>query len=166
TPGGRAAAKYPELQKYLAEHQINASDLPAVRSAVLAIRRRKGMVIDSADPDTRSDGSFFTNPIIPPHQFEDFEHRARAIVGEKIIIPRYPAENGVKLSAAWLMEHAGFTKGFTLGRAGLSSKHCLAIINRNHATAADVLELVKLIQDGVKKTFNITLQPEPNFIGF
>jgi UDP-N-acetylmuramate dehydrogenase len=147
--GGRATLRYPELQKAVA-----SDDLQTVRDTVIAIRKRKGMVLDARDPDTRSDGSFFMNPIVDP-----------SLATEEM--PRFPAEQGkVKLSAAWLIEHAGFTKGFTLGNAGLSTKHTLAVINRGSASAQDVLALVELIQTRVREKFGIELHPEPNFIGF
>ncbi len=164
TPGGSARIAYPELQRYVEEHRIEARDLPAVREAVIAIRRRKGMVIDPADPDTRSNGSFFVNPILTPQALEAFRQRAtEAGIAE---FPQYPCPEGVKLSAAWLIERSGFNKGFALGNAGLSSKHTLAIINRGGATARDVIELVRLIQARVRERFGVELQPEPNFVGF
>lgn len=147
--GGPATVRYPELQK-----AVSSDDLQEVRNAVIAIRRRKGMVLDPADPDTRSDGSFFMNPIVDPSEASKE-------------MPRFPASDGkVKLSAAWLIEHAGFEKGFTLGNAGLSTKHTLAVINRGGASARDVLALVELIQQRVREKFGIDLHPEPNFIGF
>ncbi|PYQ30315.1 MAG: UDP-N-acetylenolpyruvoylglucosamine reductase [Acidobacteria bacterium] len=144
--GGTASVKYPELQRYIDEHGISLDDLRGVRASVIAIRKRKGMVLDRNDPDTRSDGSFFMNPIVPA-----------PIPGA----PHYPAEGGVKLSAAWLIEHAGFAKGFVHGNVGISTKHTLAIINRGGGTAAEVLELVRMIQDRVRETFGVELQPEP-----
>jgi len=147
--GGPATVRYPELQK-----AVSSDDLQEVRNAVIAIRRRKGMVLDPADPDTRSDGSFFMNPIVDP-----------SVAAEEM--PRFPASDGkVKLSAAWLIEHAGFEKGFTLGNAGLSTKHTLAVTNRGGASARDVLALVELIQNRVREKVGIELHPEPNFIGF
>ena len=151
TPNGEPSVRYPELQKYL----NGATDLRTVRDGVIAIRKRKGMVIDANDPDTRSDGSFFMNPIIDASELPD------------PTMPHYPAGDGqVKLSAAWLIEHAGFSKGFALGNAGLSSKHTLAVINRGGASAADVLALVRLIQERVREKFGVELHPEPNFVGF
>lgn len=150
-PGGAPSVRYPELQQAVGE----GASLQQVRDAVIAIRRRKGMVIDPADPDTRSDGSFFMNPIVSREKL--------ATLGE---VPHFPAGENIKLSAAWLIEHAGFHKGFVHGNAGISSKHTLAIINRGGATAHEVLELVRMIQDGVREKFGIELQPEPNFIGF
>jgi UDP-N-acetylmuramate dehydrogenase len=150
-PGGAPSIRYPELQKAITE----GSTLQQVRDAVIAIRRRKGMVIDPADPDTRSDGSFFMNPIVSKEKL--------ASLGE---LPHFPAGENIKLSAAWLIEHAGFQKGLAHGNVGISSKHTLAIINRGGGTAREVVELVRKIQDGVREKFGVELQPEPNFIGF
>ena len=150
-PGGAPSIRYPELQKAIAE----GSSLQEARDAVIAIRRRKGMVIDPADPDTCSDGSFFMNPIVSKEKL--------ASLGE---LPHFPAGENIKLSAAWLIEHAGFEKGFVHGNVGISSKHTLAIINRGGGTAREVVELVRMIQDGVREKFGVELQPEPNFIGF
>ncbi|MEA2237440.1 MAG: UDP-N-acetylmuramate dehydrogenase [Thermoanaerobaculia bacterium] len=161
TPGGAANIRYPELQTYLDEHAIDVSDLQRVRDAVIAIRKRKGMVLDSSDPDTRSDGSFFMNPIVTPAELEEFLVRA----GTKNV-PHFPSGDQIKLSAAWLIEHAGFHKGFAHGNVGLSSKHTLAVINRGGGTAREVLELVAMIQDRIREAFGIEIHPEPNFIGF
>jgi UDP-N-acetylmuramate dehydrogenase len=153
--GGAASVKYPEVQRYLDEHGIPATDLRLVRDAVIAIRKRKGMVIDANDPDTRSDGSFFMNPIVP------------LSAADRVEGPKFPAAEGmVKLSAAWLIENAGFTKGFRHGNVGLSSKHSLAVINRGGGTAKEVRELVAMIQGAVRDKFGVEIQPEPNFIGF
>jgi len=157
-PGGAATIRYPELQKYLDEHDFDVRDLQQVRDAVIAIRQRKGMVLDPFDPDTRSDGSFFMNPIVTPSQFEALLDRAGPL-------PHFPFGDQIKLSAAWLIEHAGFHKGFVHGNTGLSSKHALAVINRGGATAREVLELVLMIQAGVRERFGVEIQPEPNFVG-
>jgi UDP-N-acetylmuramate dehydrogenase len=143
-PGGEPALRYPELQ------QFAGRDLAGIREAVIGVRRKKGMVIDPNDPDTRSDGSFFMNPIVSKVPDE---------------MPHFPAGDKFKLSAAWLIEHAGFQKGFVHGNVGLSSKHTLAIINRGGGTAREVLELVRMIQDAVRGKFGVELQPEPNFVG-
>lgn len=148
---GSATIRYPELQKAVGSN----TDLASVRDAVIAIRRRKGMVLDPNDPDTRSDGSFFMNPIVETSVADALPE-----------MPKFPSDGKVKLSAAWLIEHAGFQKGFTLGRAGISTKHTLAIVNRGGATAKEVLELVRLIQEKVRDAFGVDLHPEPNFIGF
>jgi UDP-N-acetylmuramate dehydrogenase len=160
-PGGAATIRYPELQKYLDEHDVDAGDLPRVRAAVVAIRKRKGMVLDPSDPDTRSDGSFFMNPVVTSAKFDEFLRKA----GTKNV-PHFPSGDQIKLSAAWLIEHAGFHKGFVHRNVGLSSKHALAVINRGGGTAREVLELVAMIQDRVREAFGVEIQPEPNFIGF
>jgi UDP-N-acetylmuramate dehydrogenase len=153
--GGAGSARYPELRQYLEERGQSAENLRDVREAVIAIRRRKGMVLDPADPDTRSDGSFFMNPIVPASDVPPIE------------MPRFPAGDGlVKLSAAWLIEHAGFAKGTVRGNVGLSSKHTLAVINRGGGTAAEVIALVEEIQKGVRDQFGVEIHPEPNFVGF
>jgi UDP-N-acetylmuramate dehydrogenase len=165
-PGGSATVRYPELQRYLEERGESAEDLAAVRGAVIAIRRRKGMVLDPNDPDTRSDGSFFMNPIVSQDSFARFMEKARSVVGAETKIPNFPAGDGqIKLSAAWLIEHAGLVKGFTHGHVGVSSKHSLAIVNRGGGTAREVVELVRLIQGRVREHFGVEIHPEPNFIG-
>ena len=149
---GSATIRYPELLKEIGSR----TDLQSARDAVIAIRKRKGMVLDPNDPDTRSDGSFFMNPIVTP-----------SIADSLPEMPKFPSDGGsVKLSAAWLIEHAGFEKGFVHGSVGISTKHTLALINRGGASARELLELVRLIQSKVRDTFGIDLQPEPNFIGF
>jgi UDP-N-acetylmuramate dehydrogenase len=156
--GGRATIRYPELQEYIDQSGIAGDDLESIREAVIAIRKRKGMVLDPHDPDTRSDGSFFMNPIVP------IADAARATEGG---VRAFPGGDGlVKLSAAALIERAGFHKGFVHGNVGLSSKHTLAVINRGGGTAREVIELVKIIQDGVRAKFGVEIHPEPNFIGF
>jgi len=142
-----ATVRYPELRAAL----DGVDDLGAVREAVIAIRKRKGMVLDPHDPDTRSDGSFFTNPIVPPERVPEGA-------------PAFPSAEGVKLSAAWLIEQAGFHKGFAHGNVGISTKHTLAIVNRGGGTAAEVLELVRMIQSKVRERFGVELQPEPVFV--
>jgi UDP-N-acetylmuramate dehydrogenase len=157
--GGCATIRYPELQKFVEERGVSVEDLRGVREAVIAIRKRKGMVLDPGDPDTRSDGSFFMNPILSAAEYEAFARVAPAA-------PHFPSGDEVKLSAAWLIEHSGFHKGFVHGNVGLSSKHTLAIVNRGGGTAAEVRELVQMIQSRVRETFGVEMHPEPNFIGF
>lgn len=166
-PGGKPAIRYPDLEKYLAERNIASPSLRDVREATREVRRRKGMVIDAADPDTRSCGSFFMNPILDQEAHRLFVERARGLVGPDDRIPAFPAGEGKsKLSAAWLIEHVGFKKGFTLGRAGISTKHTLAVVNRGGATAEEILALVRLIQGKVRETFGVEIHPEPNLVGF
>ena len=129
----------------------------AVRDAVLSLRESKGMVLDDSDTDSWSAGSFFTNPIVS----EEF---APAVGG-----PRWRADDGlVKLSAAWLIEHAGIRRGFALAgsRAAISSKHTLAITNTGGATAAEVTELARFVQERVRNESGVALQPEPVYVGF
>ena len=128
-----------------------------MRAAVLALRARKGMVLDAADPDTWSAGSFFTNPVLGDGEADSLPAGA----------PRWPMPDGaVKTSAAWLIEHAGFGRGFGLGpTATLSTKHTLAITNRGGATAADLLDLARAVRAGVDERFGITLEPEPVLVG-
>src|SRR5256714_13187753 len=150
-PGAPATVRYPELRAYLDDRGVTLDDLGAVREAVIAIRKRKGMVLDPHDPDTRSDGSFFMNPIVPPERVPEGA-------------PHFPSPDGLKLSAAWLIEQAGFHKGFAHGNVGISTKHTLAIVNRAGGTAAEGLELVRMIQEGVRERFGVELQPEPVFV--
>jgi UDP-N-acetylmuramate dehydrogenase len=148
---------YPELARELGVAVGERALLPDVRAAVLALRGRKGMVLDAADPDTRSAGSFFTNPVLTTDDAAALPEGA----------PRFPAGDGlVKSSAAWLIEHAGFGKGYGLpGPAALSTKHTLAVTNRGGATAGDVLALARTVRDGVAQQFGITLEPEPVLVG-
>ena len=159
--GGAAAVRYPELKRYLEERAESLEDLSTVRDAVIAIRKRKGMVLDANDPDTRSDGSFFMNPILTTAEFKAF--RARP---ETENAPNFPGgDDTVKLSAAWLIEYSGFHKGFVHKNVGLSSKHTLALINRGGGTAREAVELVRMVQDRVREKFGVEIHPEPNFIG-
>ena len=154
---GRApAVRYPELARYLAERGRAEPSLADVREAVLAIRRRKSMVLDPTDPDSRSAGSFFVNPVVAPEVADAIETDG---------MPRYAAPGGVKLSAAWLIERAGFAKGYRRGNAGLSSKHTLAIVNLGGATAVEIRDLAREIGDRVCERFGVALTPEPVFVG-
>lgn len=164
-PGGVANIRYPELAREL--ELRGDGDLPSVRKTVLEIRKRKGMVIDPLDPDTRSDGSFFMNPILDGNDARLFLDRAASVVGTDAPVPTFPASGDrVKLSAAWLIENAGFSRGYVMGNAGLSTKHTLAVINRGGASANEVVALVEAIQERVEDVFGVRLHPEPNFIGF
>lgn len=133
-----------------------------VRTAVIAQRRAKGMVYDPHDPDTHSAGSFFTNPVVD--DVDAVTERVREHCDEvtAMRMPTYPAPNGVKLSAAWLIEQAGFEKGWPgQGQATLSTKHTLALTNRGQATTNDIWALADAITQGVQNAFGITLHPEP-----
>jgi UDP-N-acetylmuramate dehydrogenase len=160
---GTPSLKYGDLQKHFA-----ASDRPPslaqVREAVRQIRRSKGMLIVTGDADCRSAGSFFKNPVLGEAQFRNLARRAES---KHLKVPSYPALDAQrKVSAAWLVEHSGFAKGFTLGAAGISHKHALALINTGRASAADIVRLKERIQDGVKAAWGIALEAEPVFVGF
>ncbi|MBV9215193.1 MAG: UDP-N-acetylmuramate dehydrogenase [Acidobacteria bacterium] len=130
-----------------------------VREAVLKIRRSKSMVMDPTDPNSRSAGSFFKNPIVERTRLGELEDKFGRV-------PFFEYGDRVKIPAAWLIEHAGFCKGYKLGRAGTSSNHSLALINRNGATAKDLIALKDKIQAGVREKYGIELIPEPVFLGF
>jgi UDP-N-acetylmuramate dehydrogenase len=170
-PHGAAAIRYPDLKQYFADLQ-RLPNLRQTREAVRAIRSRKGMAISPDDPDSRSAGSFFKNPILRIEDFTRLETRARSLglLGPGETPPSFPAsasgDRNVKVPAAWLIERAGFQKGETRGPVGLSSKHTLAIINRGGATARDVLALVEEITGRVEERLGVALVPEPVFVGF
>jgi UDP-N-acetylmuramate dehydrogenase len=148
-----APVAYAELARTLGIEQGQRAPLAEVREAVLGLRRGKGMVLDPDDHDTWSAGSFFTNPVVDP-----------AAVPEGA--PAWPQPDGtVKTSAAWLIEHAGFTKGHGTDRAALSGKHTLALTNRGDATTTDLLALAREVRDGVEASFGITLANEPVLVG-
>ena len=154
---GEPKIAYKDIREHFGERKPSLSE---VREAVLSIRRAKSMVIDAADPNSRSVGSFFKNPIIP-------RERLASIRDEFDSVPSFHVdEESVKIPAAWLIENAGFSKGYVLGQAGISSKHTLAIINRGEAKAVDILALKDEIQTAVKARFGIVMTPEPIFIGF
>jgi UDP-N-acetylmuramate dehydrogenase len=152
-----APTRYAELANALGVELGARAPLRDVRAAVLRLRGRKGMVLDASDPDTWSAGSFFTNPVLAPEQAACLPEGA----------PRWPLPDGrVKTSAAWLIEHAGFTRGHGLpGPASLSTKHTLALTNRGQARAADLLALAREVRDGVRGAFGIDLEPEPVVVG-
>jgi UDP-N-acetylmuramate dehydrogenase len=163
----KPAVRYAELQGYLAERGLNDPALADVREAVLAIRRRKAMVIDPNDSDSRSAGSFFVNPTVTTDECERIKQLARRFTGGADTMPTFPAAEGkVKLSAAWLIEQAGFKRGYVHGEVGTSTKHALAIINRGGGTAREVVELKEMIQGRVLDQFGVALTPEPVFVGF
>jgi UDP-N-acetylmuramate dehydrogenase len=157
--------KYAELATELGVALGERAGVGEVRSAVLKIRARKGMVLSPGDPDTRSAGSFFTNPIITAADFAAVEAAAAARAAGPV--PRYDAGAGlVKVPAAWLIEHAGFAKGYGApSPARVSSKHTLALVNTGNATTADLLALAREIVSGVRSAYGVTLTPEPILIG-
>jgi UDP-N-acetylmuramate dehydrogenase len=162
-PCGSPNVAYADLKYYFntSPRDTTAPTLAETREAVLEIRRRKGMVLDDGDPDSRSAGSFFKNPVVSLAEYE----RIAASYSEAV--PHFDAGSGrVKLAAAWLIEHAGLQKGFAIGPAAISSKHTLALVNHGLATAADILCLKEFVQRRVRQCFAIELQPEPVMLGF
>jgi UDP-N-acetylmuramate dehydrogenase len=159
--GRSAPLRYGELAAALDAEPGSRADPAWVREAVLSLRAGKGMVLDDADHDTWSVGSFFTNPVVSPAEFG----RLKASIEGPV--PSYPAPDGVKLAAGWLVERAGFGKGYPGGDAParLSTKHALAVTNRGNATTADVIALARAVRDGVRTAFGIELTPEPILIG-
>jgi UDP-N-acetylmuramate dehydrogenase len=139
-----------------------SAPLADVRAAVLALRRGKGMVIDPADPDSVSAGSFFTNPILDADAFAALAERA----GPDLRPPAWPEPDGrIKTSAAWLIERAGFHKGHGDGRVGISTKHTLALVNRGGASTTELMALARSIAAGVAERFGVALVPEPVLVG-
>jgi UDP-N-acetylmuramate dehydrogenase len=159
--GRSAPMRYGELAAALDAEPGSRTDPVVVREAVLSLRRSKGMVLDEADHDTWSVGSFFTNPVVSTGEFD----RLRSQIDGPV--PNYPAPDGVKLAAGWLVERAGFGKGYPGdgAPARLSTKHALAVTNRGGATTTDVISLARAVRDGVRTTFGIDLTPEPILIG-
>jgi UDP-N-acetylmuramate dehydrogenase len=160
--GRSAPLRYGELVNALGATAGQRADPAAVRAAVLALRAGKGMVLDETDHDTWSVGSFFTNPVVPQSIYQELADRSDRPV------PNYPAPDGVKLAAGWLVERAGFGKGYPDvdgARGRLSTKHALALTNRGGAGTDDVLELARTVRDGVRDVFGVTLIPEPVLVG-
>ena len=163
TPGGQPHLQYADIKRYFAGWHLPPT-LADTRDAVRKIRASKSMLITPGDDDCRSAGSFFKNPVLSDQQYQELAARAAS---KNLQIPAYPAlEAQKKISAAWLVEHSGFSKGCTSGRVGISRKHALAIVNRGNATAADVLAFKDHIQQRVEDIWGIRLQPEPVFVGF
>ncbi|OMC28568.1 UDP-N-acetylenolpyruvoylglucosamine reductase [Mycobacterium sp. GA-1841] len=163
-----APLRYRELATALGVEPGDRADPARVRHTVLRLRAGKGMVLDASDHDTWSVGSFFTNPVVSQAEFE----RVQAIFAADPAsatgaVPHYPAPDGIKLAAGWLVEQAGFGKGYPGegAPARLSTKHALALTNRGEANSADVIALARAVQAGVLHRFGITLQPEPILIG-
>jgi UDP-N-acetylmuramate dehydrogenase len=159
--------RYAELARALGVAEGETAPLADVRGAVLALRRGKGMVIDPADPDSVSAGSFFTNPVLDAGAFAALEERARARLGADVRVPRFPQADGtVKTSAAWLIERAGFTRGHgDPATIAISAKHTLALTNRGAGTTAQLVALAREIAAGVREAFGVELEPEPVFVG-
>ncbi|WP_443066901.1 UDP-N-acetylmuramate dehydrogenase [Streptomyces sp. NBC_01261] len=164
--GLSAPVKYAETARVLGVEPGDRVPLAQARETVLALRAGKGMVLDPEDHDTWSAGSFFTNPILTDAQFTAFHARVAERLGEGVEPPAYPAGEGhTKTSAAWLIDKAGFTKGYGSGPARISTKHTLALTNRGEATTADLLALAREVVAGVHDTFGVTLVNEPVTVG-
>lgn len=158
--------KYAETARTLGVEPGDRVPLAAARETVLKLRAGKGMVLDPEDHDTWSAGSFFTNPILTDEEFAAFRTRVRDRLGDGVEPPAYPAGAGrTKTSAAWLIDKAGFTKGYGTGPARISTKHTLALTNRGEATTEDLLALAREVVDGVRDAFGITLVNEPVTVG-
>jgi UDP-N-acetylmuramate dehydrogenase len=167
--------RYAELAAALGVSPGDQVESIQARSAVIELRQRKGMVIDPSDPDTRSVGSFFVNPVLDADTMARVEAAARARCGPDTRVPRFPAgdkagdragDGLVKVPAAWLIERAGFGKGYSSGDgARISSKHTLALVNSGSASTASLMALAREIRDGVRDTFGVCLAPEPVLVG-
>lgn len=167
TDDGRSAPiAYPELAAELNVAPRERIDALAVRQAVLGLRGRKGMVLDASDHDTWSVGSFFTNPVVAEQDIDAVAAKVRERLGADVALPQYPASGGVKLSAGWLVERAGFTKGYP-GDAPVrvSTKHALALTHRGGGSTDELLALARTIRDGVLDAFGVRLVPEPVLVG-
>jgi UDP-N-acetylmuramate dehydrogenase len=169
-PGGAPTLRYAELQRAIEANRASGGgygdepSLKEVAEAVRQIRRSKGMMLEEGDPDCRSAGSFFKNPVVSEDLFQRIAARSAP--------PRFPAGEGlenagrVKIPAAWLIEQAGFAKGYTAGAAGISSRHTLALINCGGATATEILALAGKIAAAVEAQFGVRLEREPVLVGF
>jgi UDP-N-acetylmuramate dehydrogenase len=161
-PNGRGRITYVDVKKRFGDRP-DTPELTEVAAVVREIRRGKGMLIVEGDPDCRSAGSFFKNPVVTAGKLDSVAAAAGVAVDG---VPHWAAGEGeVKLSAAWLIERSGFGKGFVDGAAGISSRHTLALINRGGATAADIERLQDRIKDGVRERFGVGLEREPVLVG-
>lgn len=166
--GGAPAVRYAELERRFAATR-EAPSLASVREAVLALRRSKSMLLDPHDENGRSAGSFFMNPVVSEASFAILKARLAdaGLLSPGEVVPSFPAEGGhVKLSAAWLIERAGFRKGSGEGQVGLSTRHALAIVNRGGASAAAIVAFASRVKTGVEERLGVRLVPEPAMLGF
>jgi UDP-N-acetylmuramate dehydrogenase len=167
-PDGRPQVRYAELQRHLeAQGRLAALGqgrpaLETVRAAVLALRRQKSMVVDPADPHSRSVGSFFLNPLLAPGEMEQLEARWQQGGGSEPV-PRFTSAEGIKVPAAWLVERAGFHRGLRRGGVGVSAHHCLALVNYG-GTAGELLALAREVQEGVRERFGVWLEMEAEVV--
>lgn len=170
--GGECTPRHDQVRRALAAmpRAGELSTSPArVREAVLALRRMKSMVVDSTDPNHRSVGSFFMNPVLSPAAAEELFARAvsQGITPRPDDVPRFPGpDGGTKLSAAWLIGHAGVAPGFRLGAVGVSTNHVLALVHHGGGSTGELLVLAAHVRDAVRELFEVSLEPEPAFIGF
>jgi UDP-N-acetylmuramate dehydrogenase len=166
--GGRPKIEYRELRRALGVARA-APSLVEVRDAVLELRRSKSMVLQEGDPNRRSVGSFFVNPVIDAMALAALDERLRAsgILKATESVPTFPSEtDGFKVPAAWLIEKAGFARGLRRGAVGISSAHALALVHHGGGTSTELVALARDIREGVRRRFDIELQPEPVFLGF
>ncbi|MFD8999168.1 UDP-N-acetylmuramate dehydrogenase, partial [Streptomyces abikoensis] len=164
--GLSAPIRYAETARTLGVEQGDRVPAVRARETVLKLRAGKGMVLDPEDHDTWSAGSFFTNPILTAAEHEAFLARVTERLGADVMPPAFPAGDGlVKTSAAWLIDKAGFTKGYGSGPARISGKHTLALTNRGSASTEDLLALAREVRDGVHAAFGVTLVNEPVTVG-
>jgi len=164
-PNGEPKLEYADLKKFFAAAETQPS-LQQVRDAVRKIRQGKAMLLVPGDEDCRSAGSFFKNPLVSAAEAHRVERLAQQRVPDKLL-PQYPGQDGtVKLAAAWLVEQAGFIKGYSRGPVGISRKHSLALVNRGGAMARDIIALKNEIEQKVLDVWGVRLQPEPVFVGF
>ena len=165
---GRPKLEYRELRRALGVGGL-APSLAEIRRTVLELRRSKSMLLDEDEPNRRSVGSFFVNPVIDASSLSALDERARATGGITSIesVPTFKTDTGAfKVPAAWLIEKAGFTKGLRRGAFGISSAHALALVHHGGGTSEELVALAKDIREGVRRQFDIELQPEPVFLGF
>lgn len=166
--GAPDAPRYPELERAVSPLGVSEMDPPqaltAMRDAVLTLRRQKSMVLDPADPNTRSVGSFFTNPVLTEDGAKAFLELVRARFADGVEPPLYPGAGGYKVPAAWLIERAGFERGYRLGGAAISERHTLALVNRG-GTTLELLALAEEIEQRVQTVFAVTLRREPVVVG-
>jgi len=168
TPGGAPTVRYADLQRVLAESRTEGREpsLAEVAAVVRQVRQAKGMLMVEGDPDCHSAGSFFKNPLVTEEQVRKIAQASQKQP------PRFPAGAGaenagrVKVPAAWLIEQAGFAKGYALGRAAVSSRHTLALVNLGGAAAEEILALAGQITAAVEARFGIRLEMEPVMVGF
>jgi UDP-N-acetylmuramate dehydrogenase len=164
-PGGVPALRYADVKRHFAA-ALERGETPTLRQtydAVRSIREQKGMLVGQGGPDGRSAGSFFKNPVVPVTMVDEIAHSSGCSADE---VPQYPAADGmVKLAAAWLVERAGFHKGYAMGHVAISSRHTLALVNLGGATAAELMALRDAVRKSVRDKFSVWLEQEPVQLG-